>query len=131
MDVAFEAVGEAIELGLTFLLWGLVIIIFPPRGVSREEENPSAFGAGGYIVRVAGFKVLHPSRRVRSWIKTTSFWQQHKGIGPITPSSLKVLSSSLFSVPKRSNLYHLTYKLYPVLSREGLKIKWLLWKKRF
>lgn len=53
-------------------------------------------------MRVAEFKVLHPLRRVRSWIKTTSFWQQLKGIGPITPSSLKVLPSSLFSVPERS-----------------------------
>lgn len=47
MDVAFEAVGEAVAPALTFLLWCLIIIIFLLAGWDEREEKPSAFGAGG------------------------------------------------------------------------------------
>lgn len=47
MDAAFEAVGEAVALGLTFLLWCLMSIISLLAGWVEREEKPSAFGAGG------------------------------------------------------------------------------------
>lgn len=63
MDVAFEAVGEAIALGLTFLLraWGL--FFFSPLGGVGVEEGSDSFSFWlrvGKLWSVDGFGVLHP-----------------------------------------------------------------------
>lgn len=60
MDVAFEAVGEAIALGLTFLLRAF----FPPSFVagwgSRGSDSLSFWLRVGKLWSVDGFGVLHP-----------------------------------------------------------------------
>lgn len=61
MDVAFEAVGEAIALGLTFLLRAF---FFPPSfggvGVEEGSDSLSFWLRVGKLWSVDGFGVLHP-----------------------------------------------------------------------
>lgn len=76
MDVVFEAVGEAIALGLTFLL--RAFFFFSPLLAgwgSRREATPSAFGSGwGNCGAWTGLEFYTLEGEPRSWVR-----QLHSG----------------------------------------------------
>lgn len=62
MDVVFEAVGEAIALGLTFLLRAFFFFFpsFGGVGVEEGSDSLSFWLRVGKLWSVDGFGVLHP-----------------------------------------------------------------------
>ena len=80
MDVAFEAVGEAIALGLTFLLraWGLFFFFPFRRGGGRGGKRLlQLLAQGGEIVERGRVWSFTPLKRSRDLVLDNFILEQH------------------------------------------------------